>query len=47
MVIRDKKASNIKLTIPQKIDPKKINERVNKKVFILSILLKKIGDCKI
>ena len=34
-----------KLNIPQNTEPKKIKERENKKIVILSILLKKKGDC--
>jgi len=34
-----------KLKIPQNTEPKKIKERENKKIVILSILLKKKGDC--
>ena len=34
-----------KLKIPQNTEPKKIKERENKKIAILSILLKKKGDC--
>ena len=34
-----------KLKIPQNTEPKIIKERENKKIAILSILLKKKGDC--
>ena len=33
------------IKIPQNTEPKKIKERENKKIVILSILLKKKGDC--
>ena len=35
------------LKIPQNTEPKKIKERENKKIAILSILLKKKGDCNV
>ena len=45
-VTKDRIINIKKLKIPQNTEPKKIKERVNKKL-ALSILLKKNGDCKI
>ena len=42
---KDNIINNNKLKIPQNTEPKKIKEREYKKIEILSILLKKKGDC--
>ena len=45
-VTKESNISKKKLTSPQKIDPKKINESERNNTLKLSILLKKNGDCK-
>ena len=44
--MKDNKIKKIKLTIPQKTDPKKIRDIVNIKLLLFN-LLKKNGVCKI
>ena len=43
-VTKESNISKNKLIIPQNTEPKKIKERVKKKIFKLSILLKKNGE---
>ena len=45
-VTKESNISKKKLIIPQNTEPKKIKERLKKKILKLSILLKKNGECR-
>ena len=46
-VTKESNNNKNKLTIPQKTEPKKINDMLRKSKLMLSILLKKNGDCRV